>query len=226
MRNGSGTFSCVVPAHIPIELEVLYQRSRTQVTDEDKILGVTLLTAVYFQLLDTTFVNILDALGKGVSPSKELADAHRTINDVKEKAQHYLLWIVKFIANKRFVPVIAHFYTLLQQNDEGQPSVVFPLSNDLTADIKRVVADLAESRAENFDQGSELIIRVVEASMMPLAIVPKNLMKFNFMVDKTLSGIISLSQILIKRMLNKLSPKIETQSYPQIATHLQTFLKV
>ena len=62
--------------------------------------------------------------------------------------------------------------------------------------------------------------------MIPLAIVPKNLMKFNFVVDKTLNGIISLVQILIKRMLHKLSPKIQSKNYPKIAAHLQTFLMV
>ncbi len=219
-------FSCVVPANVPIELEALYQRTRIQVTDEDKIVGVKLLTAVYFDLLDTTFVNILEDLGGGGNTSKELSDAHRTIHDVKEKAQQYLLWIVGFIANKRLAPVIAHFHALLQQDDQGQPAVIFPLSNDLAAEISRVVSDLADGRAENFNQGSELIIRVIEASMMPLAIVPKNLMKFNFMVDKTLSGFIALVQVLIKRMLHKLSPKIEADHYPKIATHLQSFLMV
>ncbi len=226
MSHYSPIFSCGVQANVPIELEALYQRSRIQVTDEDKILGVRLLTAVYDELIDTCFLQILNDLGGGKSVSKELSDAHRTIGEVKEKAQHYLLWMAGFISNKRLAPVIAHFYAMLHQDEDGQPVVVFPLSNDLGAEISRVVADLSDGHAENFNDASALIIRIFEESMIPLAIVPKNLMKFNFVVDKTLNGIISLVQILIKRMLHKLSPKIQSKNYPKIAAHLQTFLMV
>jgi hypothetical protein len=51
-------------------------------------------------------------------------------------------------------------------------------------------------------------------------------MKFNFVVDKTLNGVIALVEMLLKRMLHKLSPKIPREIYPQIAAHLQTFLIV
>lgn len=72
----------------------------------------------------------------------------------------------------------------------------------------------------------ELIIMVIDETMEPLSIEPKNLMKFNFVVNKTLDGIISLVKVLFKRMLRKLAPKLPPVMFPQIAAHLESFLIV
>jgi hypothetical protein len=218
-------FACTLQARIPVELEALYQSSRLQISDADKLAGIELLADAYFDLIDTCFVRILDKIGQD-GHSKELSEAHQTIAEVKEKALHYLRWISSYIANKRLPPVIAHFYDMVQQDDQGQPYLAFQLSDSLAADVKRVVALLAQGHAENFDEGAKLITKVIEESMSPLAMTPKNLMKFNFVVDKTLSGVIALVEMLLKRMLNKLSPKIPRQIYPEIAAHLQSFLIV
>jgi len=219
-------FACTLQARIPVELEVLYQTSRTRISDDDKYLGIDLLTEAYLDLIDICFVRILESIGSASGHSKELSEAHRAIEEMRDKAKYYLRWIAGYIANERLPPVIAHFYQMLQQDDDGQPYMAFQLSDGLAAEIKRVVAILADSDTENFDAGSALIMRVIEEAMVPLAIEPKNLMKFNFFVDKTLGGVIALVQVLIKRMLHKLSPKIPREVYPQIAAHLQTFLIV
>jgi hypothetical protein len=170
-------------------------------------------------------VRIIEKIGSSTH-SKELSDAHKTIDEVKNKARHYLHWIAGYLANDRIPPVIAHFHAMTQQDDDGRAYMAFKLSDGLAAEIKRVVAILADGHADNFDDGSALIIKVIEEAMVPLAIEPKNLMKFNFVVDKTLNGVIALVEMLLKRMLHKLSPKIPREIYPQIAAHLQTFLIV
>jgi hypothetical protein len=225
MRMSPPMLACTLQARIPVELEALYQRSRTDVSDADKFLGIELLTDAYFDLIDTCFVRIIEKIGSSTH-SKELSDAHKTIDEVKNKARHYLHWIAGYLANDRIPPVIAHFHAMTQQDDDGRAYMAFKLSDGLAAEIKRVVAILADGHADNFDDGSALIIKVIEEAMVPLAIEPKNLMKFNFVVDKTLNGVIALVEMLLKRMLHKLSPKIPREIYPEIAAHLQTFLIV
>ena len=226
MNISSPMFACTLQARIPVELEALYQTSRTHISDDDKYLGIELLTEAYLDLIDICFVRILESIGNSTGHSKELQDANRAIDEMRDKARHYLRWIASYIANERLPPVIAHFYAMTQQDGEGRPYLAFKLSDRLATQIRHVVAILADGRAENFDEGSELIMKVIEEALVPLAIEPKNLMKFNFFVDKTLGGVISLVEILINRMLHKLSPKIPREVYPQIAAHLQTFLIV
>ena len=227
MNISSPAFACTLQARIPVEIEVLYQATRTQVSDADKLSGVELLAEAYIDLLDICFVRIIDELNR-TNPSPELLEAGRVLDEIKEKTRHYVRWTAGFIANNRIPPVIAHFYNMIYQQGLGrdQPFMAFNLSPALAAEITRVVSALKDGSAKDFTDGIELIIMVIDETMGPLAIEPKNLMKFNFVVNKTLDGIISVVKVLFKRMLRKLAPKLPPAMFPQIAAHLETFLVV
>lgn len=218
-------FACALQERIPVELEVLYHTTRTYVSDADKLQGVELLAEAYCDLLDICFVRILESINR-THPSPELLEAHRVLEEIKEKTRHYVRWTAGFIANDRLPPVIEHFYAMTHKQGLGmdQPFMAFNLSPTLAAEIARVVPTLKDGSAQNFDEGIELIIRVIDETMVPLSIEPKNLMKFNFVVNKTLDGIIALVKVLFKRMLRKLAPKLPPEMFPQFADHLETFL--
>lgn len=127
-------------AHVPIELEGLYQRSRVRMTDADKQLGANLLTETYCDLIDACFTHLLDEINK--------------------------------------------------------------------------------------THASKVLIEAVEEAIVPLATHPKDLMKFNFIINKTLDGVIALIRTLFKRMLRKLAPHLPRELYPTVAAHLETFLIV
>jgi hypothetical protein len=106
----------------------------------------------------------------------------------------------------------------------NQPFMAFGLSPALATEIARVIPTLKDGSAQSFDEGIELIIQVIDETMVPLSIEPKNLMKFNFVINKTLDGIIGLVKVLFKRMLRKLAPKLPPEMFPHFAAHLETFL--
>ena len=221
-------FASALQARIPLELEVLYQSSRTEVSDADKLLGIELLIEAYCDLIDTCFVGLINEIQRH-HDSKDLNEAHRILDEIKDKARHYLRWIAAFIAKDRLPPVIKHFYQLMHQldiNGSKQPFMAFNLTPSLAAEIKQVVAALEDGSAADFNDAIEMLIRVIDEALIPLVIEPKNLMKFNFIVNKTLDGVIALVRALFKRMLRKLAPKLPQQLYPQIASHLKTFLIV
>lgn len=221
-------FACTLQQRIPVELEALYHTTRSKVTDADKKLGVELLAEAYCDVIDICFVRLLNDLNNSENPSKELLEAHSVLEDIKEKTRHYVRWSAAFISNDRLSPVIAHFYSMIHKQGVGrdEPFMAFNLSPSLGAEIARVVPTLKNGNAQNFDEGIELIIKVIEESMIPLSIEPKNLMKFNFIVNKTLDGIIALVNTLFKRMLRKLAPKLSVEMLPKVGTHLETFLIV
>ena len=215
-------------AHVPEALEGLYQRSRAQLSDADKKMGITLLTEVYCDLIDACFTHLLDDINR-THASKVLIEAQAVAEDIKDKARHYLGWVAGFLANERLPPVIAHFHGMMHQLDLGdgmKPYMAFNLSARLAADAQRVLASLHDGSATSIDEGIELLIEAVEEAIVPLAIQPKDLMKFNFIVDKTLNGVIALVRTLFKRMLRKLAPHLPRELYSRVAAHLETFLIV
>lgn len=214
-------------AFIPDELAGLTARSKVKLVDADKKLGVHLLAETYCDLIDVVFTRLLDDIAK-THQSVMLTEAHAAANEIKEKTRHYLGWVVGFISNDRLIPVIAHFNQLvhksLEVHGERRAYVAFPISPTLAAEARRVLNTLHDGSAKDVEEGIELLIHFIEEVLEPAVLIPKRLMKFNFVVDKTLTGVISLIMTLFKRMLRKLAPHIPRPLYPQVASHLERFL--
>jgi len=215
-----------VQERIPSELEGLYQRTRSRVSDTDKMLGIDLLIETTCDLIDTCFGSIFQELAE-LKPSKELVEANAVIEDIKGKTRHYLRWVGPFLANDRLPPVIGHYYGLMHQIDLGQgtkPYMAFNITNDFAVVLKHALQRLANGSIKDIHEVVDLLVKVFDVTLEPLLIRPKELLHFNFFVNKTLDGVISVVRMLNKHMLRKLAPSIPSDLYPVVARHLEMFL--
>lgn len=220
--------ACPLRPHIPVQLAALTERSRTRLSDADKKAGTQLLADAYCDLLDHCLIDLLREIHQ-THPSHMMDEALRMSEDVKEKIHHYLGWVVGFLSNEKLVPVIAHFNGLVHEMElhgQHQSYTVFAISPGLAANATRVLASLHNGTVTDLDEGMELLIQTIEEALEPLLLQPKQLMKFNFVVDKTLNGVISVVVALLKRTLRKLGPHLPRELYVQVATHLERFLIV
>ncbi len=211
---------------IPAELALLYERTRISVSDEDKMLGIHLLIDALCELMDTCFVQIFEEMAQ-THPSKELIDAHAVIEDIKGKAHHYIGWVAGFLANSRLPPVIAHYHSmnhLMDLGDGAKVYMAFNIEPEFAAELKPALAKLADGSLTDIHEVVDLLIRVMDVTLEPLLLTPKNLMKFNFVINKTLDGVIGVVRILNRRMLRKLAPSMPRELYPTVARHLDAFL--
>lgn len=213
--------------HIVQGLHTLTERSRSgRLSEGDKKIGAELLADAYADVLDHCFIELLQEIER-THPSRTIEEAYRVAEDIKDKIHHYLGWVVGFFSSERLIPVIAHFNALTQEltlHGETRTFTVFPIPPALAANSERVLGELDAGRARDLHEGTELLIQVIEEAVQPLMIHPKQLMKFNFVVNKTLDGVISLVIGLFKRMLRKLAPQLDRALYPLVAQHLSRFL--
>lgn len=218
--------ACTVQENIPRELEALTQRTRTTISDADKMLGIDLLIEVTCDLMDNCFGDIFAELSL-LNPSKELDDASAVIERLQTKARHYIHWLGAYLSNSRLPPVIAHYNLLLHSVDLGQgvkSYMAFSISPEFALELKEALVNLENGVIKDMDEMVDLLARVFNETMVPLLIKPKDLMKFNFVVNKTLDGVIGIAKMLNKHMLHKLAPSIPTNQYSVIARHLSQFL--
>ena len=209
-----------------IQMKALHERASKPISDEDKALGADLLAQTYVQLLDTCVTHLLDELNK-TQPDKMLQDASKVIHKVQSEAQHYIGWLIKFIANKRVPPVIQHFHDMVHiLNLTGQeyPYIVIPVTTTYAEKASDVMNALAQRDDTRIEEGVELLIEAIETALVPLVYTPKDLMGFNFVISKTINGVINVLHTLFKHTLRKLPPHIKTESHPAIAAHFETFL--
>lgn len=211
--------------HIALGLAELTARARSGLTDKDKKIGADLLADAYTDVLEHTFVELLRALDQA-HPDPELKEGFRLMEDIQEKIHHYLGWVVGFFASERLIPVIGHFNEVTCRRDDGQACAVFRISPKLAADAERVLADLCEGRADSLDEGAELMIKVIEAALDTLVHRPKDLMTFNFLVNKTLDGVIGLIFKYVRHMVRRLAGHLPRASHPVVGRHLSQFLVV
>lgn len=213
--------------HVADGLATLTERARTRLTDDDKKLGAQLLADAYCDVLDHVFVELLYDINRH-HPSPVINEAIATSDEIKEKIHSSLGWVIGFFSGERIKPVIFHFDALTHAADvEGsrQHFTSFSISPRLAADSRRVLGQLADGSATSLDEGVDLLIEVTEAALEQLVQEPKRLMKFNFVVNKTLDGVISLLLGLFKRMLRKLGHQVPREMYPRVAAHLGAFLR-
>ncbi|MES2918691.1 MAG: hypothetical protein V4729_08735 [Pseudomonadota bacterium] len=212
--------------HVADGLASLTARARTRLTDDDKKLGAQLLADAYCDVLDHVFFEMLYDINRH-HPSPVMGEAIATGNEIKEKIHSSLGWVVGFFSSERIIPVINHFNAMTHAMDrEGSPEhfTAFGISDQLAASSQRVLGELADGSARSLDEGIELLIEVLEVALEQLVHEPKRLMKFNFVVNKTLDGVISLLLGLFKRMLRKIGHQVPRDMYPRVSTHLSRFL--
>lgn len=215
-----------IKEEIYTEMKALHQRAAKPISDEDKALGADLLAQTYVQLLDSCFTHLLDELNSS-QPDKMLQDASKVIHKVQGDAQHYIGWLIKFIANKRVPPVIHHFHDLVhlrKVDGADHPFVVIPVTESYANKASDVMKALAKKDATRIEEGVELLIEAIETALIPLVYTPKDLMGFNFVISKTINGVINVLHTLFKHTLRKLPPHIQVESYPAIAKHFEGFL--
>ena len=123
--------------------------------------------------------------------------------------------------------MIHHFNGLVHQIDLGngeRSHAVLPVSVPLATRADTVLGTLRDGTARDLQEGIRLLTTIVDELMIPLAIEPKNLLDFNFLVSKPLDGAIGLVRTLIHRMLARFGEQLTPDLYPVVALHLEKFL--
>jgi hypothetical protein len=226
MATNSPFIATPLQEHIPVELDALVQRTGSRITDRDKKLGIDLLVDAYCDVVDHTLISLLDEIGRR-HDSAQLQQARRVADDVKDKARHYVGWAGGLIASHRLPPVIHHFNGLVHEIDLGHGArahAVLPVSAPLAVRADSVLVTLRDGTAKDLNEGVRLLTTIVDELMIPLAIQPKNLLDFNFLVSKPLDGAIGLVRTLIHRMLARFGDQLTPELYPLVALHLEKFL--
>ena len=217
--------ACRVSDTLPDEIAVLNDHlQRGSKTSQAKLAG-RLITDASCDIIDAFFGTIvkqmLDETGEA-----GFREAHEVIEDIKGKTRHYLGWITGFFSNERLAPVVAHYQTLIIKMPSAEGShahLCFRISEDLARDAKASLATLRDPATTDLRPGIEVLIRVIDEALQPLLFVPKQRMKFNFVVDKTLNGVISVTMALAYRSFRKLGTQLPPAHFERVADHLEQF---
>lgn len=178
------------------------------------------------QLIDVVFGELVQQF-LHVSALPAFRESLAAIEEVKTVLRKYLPWAISFFGNERLAPVAQHYANLIQSRQiDGLalPFLVFALPESVAQQALRSLEDLEQHRVKTATNAIEALIQVIDVSLEVLLKQPKTLLKFNFVVDKTLNGVINVTTSMSYKNLRKLGQQLDPSLFDALTNHLRQFL--
>lgn len=158
--------------------------------------------------------------GKGGSDR----DSQKVFDQVKDALIKYLPWSVSFFGNERLIPLVQHFHKNVIQHSGQSSYVTYPVNQQLVDGVLDSVEKMKQGQNQYASIGLKGFIKVVDQGVTSLIREPKDLMKFNFVADKTLNGVITLTTQLAYKRFEKLATIYDAKNVAEYLDHFLVFL--
>ena len=140
----------------------------------------------------------------------QTGESEKVIQQILEAIRKYMPWSVSFFGNDRLVPVVEYLSKTIQLEDE-KVYMTYPIEQQLAQQVKSSSQKLAGGDRHETVNALKLLTDVIDVGVTHLIREPKKCLKFNFVVDKTLNGVINMTTHLGYKRLEKLGTQLDQQ---------------
>ena len=140
----------------------------------------------------------------------QTGESEKVIQQILEAIRKYMPWSVSFFGNDRLVPVVEYLSKTIQLEDE-KVYMTYPIEQQLAQQVKSSSQKLAGRDRHETVNALKLLTDVIDVGVTHLIREPKKCLKFNFVVDKTLNGVINMTTHLGYKRLEKLGTQLDQQ---------------
>ena len=140
----------------------------------------------------------------------QTGESEKVIQQILEAIRKYMPWSVSFFGNDRLVPVVEYLSKTIQLEDE-KVYMTYPIEQQLAQQVKSSSHKLAAGDRHETVNALKLLTDVIDVGVTHLIREPKKCLKFNFVVDKTLNGVINMTTHLGYKRLEKLGTQLDQQ---------------
>ena len=140
----------------------------------------------------------------------QTGESEKVIQQILEAIRKYMPWSVSFFGNDRLVPVVEYLSKTIQLEDE-KVYMTYPIEQQLAQQVKSSSHKLAGGDRHETVNALKLLTDVIDVGVTHLIREPKKCLKFNFLVDKTLNGVINMTTHLGYKRLEKLGTQLDQQ---------------
>ena len=140
----------------------------------------------------------------------QTGESEKVIKQILEAIRKYMPWSVSFFGNDRLVPVVEYLSKTIQLEDE-KVYMTYPIEQQLAQQVKSSSQKLAGGDRHETVNALKLLTDVIDVGVTHLIREPKKCLKFNFVVDKTLNGVINMTTHLGYKRLEKLGTQLDQQ---------------
>ncbi|MDQ8934558.1 hypothetical protein [Acinetobacter rudis] len=190
-----------------------------------KVLGV-ILADLACAVLDQVFTELIRKVDQ---LEAEKVDRHgressqQVIDKIAGYIQHYMPYAVSFFNNQRLIPLVNYLDEWMREH-EGKDYLIYEI-NDLLAEQQ--IQCLNQIRAGEdlaVKQGFANLVQIIDVGVQALIVQPKTTLKFNFLVNKTLDGVIHMCTQIGYQRLEKVTSNLTALRAAPYLDHFFSFL--
>ena len=163
--------------------------------DLAKQLG-TAFTEMSCQVLNQVFGTLLDEQRAkkdlDAAGQKKLKEAEQIFDQIEGALKKYMPWSISFFSNDRLKPVANHILKKFEDSDASEVVMYYKLDRTLGEESHRNIQKVINGDTSALPATLHNLVKIIDLGISEFIRDPKTLLKFNFVVDKTLNGVINM----------------------------------
>lgn len=194
---------------------------RTQLLQASKESQANALGSVLSEMACEVVEQVFMVLLNENQQHSKTGESEKVIQQILDAIRKYMPWSISFFSNERLVPLVEYLSkTLLIEDDKIY--MTYPVEQQLAQQVIASGQKLAEGDSREVENALKRLTEVIDVGVTHLIREPKKCLKFNFVVDKTLNGVINMTTHLGYKRLEKLATQLDQQV---AVTYVDYFLK-
>ena len=155
-----------------------------------------------------------------ISAKQQQFESEHTVEQIIASIRKHLPWSMQLLNNERLQLLVNDLATMTSVED-GQTWLKYPIPVALAETFQAQCQNLT-SDTNQIASAFSSVIEIIDQGVTQLVREPKKQLKFNFVVDKSLAGVIGLTTQLGYKRLEKMGKQLTPE---QAQDYLQHFLK-
>ena len=196
--------------------------------DLAKQLG-TAFTDMACQVLDQVFGSLLEEQRANPnldsSGKKRLKEAEQIFDQIEGALKKYMPWSISFFSNDRLKPVANHIIRKFKDSDANEVVMYYQLDRSLGEQANTNIQKVIDGDVHALPAALKDLVKVIDLGISEFIRDPKTLLKFNFIVDKTLNGVINMITSTGYKRLEKAGDEYDPNDSEKAQYYAQHFKK-
>jgi len=199
-------------------------------SDLAKQLG-NVFTEMSCQVLDQVFGALLEEQRNNsalyANGQKKLKEAEQIFTQIEGAFKKYMPWSISLFSNDRLKPVANHILKKFEDSDASQVVMYYQLDSHLGKEATSNIQKVIQGDTSALPVTLKNLVKIIDLGVSEFIRDPKTLLKFNFVVDKTLNGVINMITSTGYKRLEKVGDEYNPRNVEKAqhyAAHFKKFL--
>ena len=197
--------------------DIFQQLNQGQSESVAKALG-EVLADISYEVIDQVFGEITRISLSGDNESAKV------IHHIMDTTRKYMPWSVSFFGNERLLPMVNYLHELMYQK-EGEFYLSYPVDEDSVQALLSSAEEMQQGNNAAVIPALQAFTQIVDQGVTHLIRVPKTMLKFNVVVDKTLNGVIHVTTQMGYKRFDKLGMQYDAKTMSHYFNHFLVFLE-